>query len=183
MERTWKNAARAFFDERAASINAVPALTDLCFISGRDPRLWADEALLDDMADSIVEQAAAGPASAVLEVGCAAGFVARPLARRVGRYVGVDMSPAAVKVARRLGLPNAEFRTADGSRLPFADNSFDAAILYDVFTNFPQFADGIPIIKEMLRVVRPGGKVLIGSIPDVDQTAAIERCAREIGQA
>ena len=63
-------------------------------------------------------------------------------------------------------LANAFFRQANGERLPFEDGTFDAAFCYDVFTNFPSLDDGVPLIDEMLRTVRVGGKVLIGNIPD-----------------
>lgn len=163
---SWKPALAAFFDGRARSIKGPPSKEDLCFIAGRDPRLWRDQALFADMIDSIVAQAEIADAASVLEVGCAAGFIASGLAPRVRRYAGVDLAPAVLKVARQLGLPNADFKHAEGNRLPFRDNSFDAALCYDVYTNFPTFADGAGLIREMLRVVVPGGRVLVGSIPD-----------------
>lgn len=152
-------------------------MDDLCFIAGRDPRLWRDEALFADMIDSIVAQTDIVDDASVLEVGCAAGFIASGLAPRVRRYTGVDLARDVLKIARRLGLPNATFKHAEGGRLPFRDNSFDAAFCYDVYTNFPTFADGAGLIQEMLRVVVPGGRVLVGSIPDA---AAAELMAQRV---
>jgi ubiquinone/menaquinone biosynthesis C-methylase UbiE len=99
----------------------------------------------------------------------------------VGKYTGVDLSSAALAVARRLRLPNATFRVADGGRLPFAAGQFNGAFCYDVFTNFPDFETGAPIIAEMLRVVKPGSRVLIGSIPDAATKAAYEARTVEVG--
>lgn len=163
---SWQDKLQSFFDSRATAVQSRPNLDDLCYISGRDPRLWGDPELLDDLGSSIVEQLGARKDTVVLEVGCAAGFLAAVVAPRVGRYEGIDLAAAPLEVARRLGLANAHFRQADGAALPFADGTFDAVFCYDVFTNFPRFEDGIPLIETMLRVVKPGGRVLVGSIPD-----------------
>jgi ubiquinone/menaquinone biosynthesis C-methylase UbiE len=157
---------RAFFHERADEIAGVPTIEDLCFVSGREPRLWTDPEMRADLAASIVAGCGADQASNVLEVGCAAGYLAQLVAPRVGRYTGIDLADAPLRIARRLGLGNAIFRKADGAKLPFADGVFDAAFCYDVYTNFPRFEDGAGLIRDMLRVVKPGGRVLVGSIPD-----------------
>jgi SAM-dependent methyltransferase len=169
---SWRKSLRGFFDARAGAVKGVPSIQDLCFISARDPRLWSDPQIRADLAASIVSSSGLGLASKVLEVGCAAGFLAQLIAPHVGRYEGVDLAPASLRVARRLQLPNAHFRRAAGERLPYRDNDFDAAFCYDVYTNFPKFEDGAILITEMLRVVRPGGRVLIGSIPDVATESA-----------
>jgi ubiquinone/menaquinone biosynthesis C-methylase UbiE len=163
---TWKPSLRAFFDTRADEVSRTPSLRELCFVAGREPRLWSDRELYQDMIDSIIELCAVDRSSSVLEVGCAAGFLALGVAPRVGTYQGVDLSAGTIRVARRLGLANAKFSVGDGNSLRFGAGTFDAALCYDVFTNFPDFSFGAPLIREMFRVVRPGGKVLIGSIPD-----------------
>ncbi|MCO5092073.1 class I SAM-dependent methyltransferase [Bosea sp. (in: a-proteobacteria)] len=164
----WKSSLKAFFDERADGIGPAPTTEDLCFIAGRDPRLWADIALYEDLIESIVCHCALDGTSNAIEVGCASGFLARGIAPRVSRFHGVDHAPQTIEVARRLALPNAAFSVSEGSKLAFDNSSFDAAICYDVFTNFPTIDDGAPLIREMLRVVKPGGRVLVGSIPDSD---------------
>jgi SAM-dependent methyltransferase len=164
----WKESLRAFFHLRAEEIAGVPTVQDLCFISGREPRMWSDPRMRADLAASIVSGCGAEPTSKVLEVGCAAGFLAQLVAPHVGRYEGVDLAPAPLRTARRLGLANAVFRKADGERLPYPDSTFDAAFCYDVYTNFPKFKDGAGLIEEMLRVAKRGGRVLVGSIPDAD---------------
>jgi ubiquinone/menaquinone biosynthesis C-methylase UbiE len=177
----WKQALAAFFSERADQVDSAPTLRDLCYIAGRDPRLWTDHEIYHDLIASIVAALDVDFQSTVLEVGCASGFLARGIAPVVGAYTGIDVSQPALAVARRLHLPNATFRAADGSRLSVPDGAFDAALCYDVFTNFPTFAVGASIIREMLRVVKPGGRVLIGSIPDEATRDAYERRAAEVG--
>jgi SAM-dependent methyltransferase len=172
--KVWQESLQLFFAERGRAVTAAPSWADLCFIAGREPRLWREPGLYDDLIASILEQCAVGLGSSVLEVGCAAGFLARGVAPRVASYFGVDLAKPPLRVAARLGLRNARFRVGDGAGLGFSDSSFDAAFCYDVFTNFPQFTDGVPIIQEMLRVVRPGGRALVGSVPDSDTKEAFE---------
>lgn len=49
IEDGWRERLEAFFELRASSITERPTLEDLCYIAGRNPRLWADERLLDDL--------------------------------------------------------------------------------------------------------------------------------------
>jgi ubiquinone/menaquinone biosynthesis C-methylase UbiE len=116
--------------------------------------------------ESLREQLDLGPTHSLLEVGCAAGFLAKGLAAMCGRYTGVDLAPVAVESARRLAIGNAAFQVADATELPFADGSFDRVICHDVFTNFDSFELPRRILAEMARVVRPGGRMLVGSVPD-----------------
>ncbi len=162
----WKDELKAFFDQRGDVVSGAPTIDELCFIAGRDPRLWRDATLLADLKADILTRIGADSGSHVLEVGCAAGFLAHLIAPAVGAFVGIDLAEGAVGAARKLGLANATFEVADGEKLRFKDNSFDAAFCYDVFSNFPSFSNGAPLIAEMVRVVRPGGRVLVGSVPD-----------------
>jgi SAM-dependent methyltransferase len=168
-KNSWRPSLRAFFDTRAQVIAGAPSILDLCFISGREPRLWSDPEMRSDLTQSIVATCGLTKTSRLLEVGCAAGFLAQLIAPEVGAYVGVDLSRDSLRVAQRLGLPNATFEHADG-HLPFIDGGrhggFDAVLCYDVYTNFPTFEDGAGLIAEMLRVARRGAPVLVGSIPD-----------------
>lgn len=176
----WKPSLSAFFAERAEALGRSPSLAELCWVSGRDARLWGEPQRHAELVNSIIELTGSGPASKILEVGCAAGYIAKGLAPRVRRYTGVDLAAAALRAARRMGLANACFKQADGGNLPFAANSFDAAFCYDVFTNLPSFADGLPIIRDMIRVVRPGGQVLIGSVPDKALQLPFEAKVQEV---
>ena len=123
----WQESSKVFFDLRAAQIKELN-LSDLCYVSGREPRLWSDERLYGDMIDSILLQSRATKESSLLEVGCASGFLAWGLAPRVGKYLGLDVAARAINIAKKLHLAGAQFRVADGTRLQIADNSFDSAI-------------------------------------------------------
>jgi ubiquinone/menaquinone biosynthesis C-methylase UbiE len=181
MTMDWKEAAQRFFEDRAETVPGMPSLDELCFVSGRDPRLWRNAALYDDMIDSIVRQADLSGDTALLEVGCAAGFLARGLAGRVRRYVGVDMAEEPLRVAARLGLLRAEFRREEGGRLSFPSGSFDRAVSYDMITNIPGMEAVAAVVKEMIRVVKPGGRVMVGSIPDEASREAYQEVVKAVG--
>jgi hypothetical protein len=51
-----------------------------------------------------------------------------------------------------------------------------------VFTNFPDFAFVRPILREMVRVCRPGGKVMVGQVPDEEKREELQRLAQRIGE-
>lgn len=176
----WKESLHLFFSNRGRQASGIPTLADLCYVSGRDPRLWLDNELYDDLISSIADLCSVGFRSHILEVGCASGFLALGLSKRVAAYCGVDIAKPALQVARRMKLANATFRRANGTAIPVRDNMFDAAVCYDVVTNFPSAVHIMPILKEMLRVVKPGGKVLIGSIPDAEYREQYERRVAEV---
>lgn len=97
-------------------------------------------------------------AEALLEVGCGAGRDGLILVESGCDYTGVDLSSTAVQMCRDLGL-NALEATATG--LPFIDNVFDAAWSMSTLMHLP--GDGFDrAIRELRRVVRPGGVVEIG---------------------
>lgn len=108
----------------------------------------------------------AQPGDHVLDVGCGTGGAMRALARQVegiGRVVGIDNSTVmldeAEKRAAGLDLPLA-FRLGDGRRLPFADDSFDRCYSVGVFEIIEQPQT---VLAEMVRVLRPGGRLVIGA--------------------
>lgn len=178
----WKENLQAFFDERSEELVNPTSLEGLCYVSGRDPRLWAREDLYQDLVESLRDQAELGPECRLLEMGCASGFLAKGLAPLVKEYTGADLAASALEAAARLRLPNAHFRQADGCRLPFADGAFDRVIGYDVFTNFPNFEVARAVAIDMVRVAKPGGKVLIGSLADEEKKKEYEAAIHEVAE-
>ena len=108
---------------------------------------------------------ALGPGQVGLDVGTGTGDLAIALARVSSpdaRVVGVDFTPEMLEIGRaklvRLGLAGrVELRQGDGERLAFADGTFDACCSAFVVRNLADLPQGF---REMLRVVRPGGRVV-----------------------
>lgn len=101
----------------------------------------------------------AAPGRRILDVGCGLGDDAAALAGLVatgGTVVGVDGSQAMVEEARRRhgGVEGLSFEVADAANLPFDAASFDACRIDRVLQHI---ADPAPVVREMTRVLRPGG--------------------------
>jgi len=100
------------------------------------------------------------PDAGVLDVGCGTGAVSEALAKAgAGRIVGVDPSPGYIAhVSASVGrqFPHASFEVGDAMALRFPDDRFDAAVCGLVLNFVP---DAAAAVREMRRVVRPGGVV------------------------
>ena len=97
----------------------------------------------------------------VLDVGCGSGAVTADLAAATpGRVIGVDLDGRLVGSAAAAGH---EVARADGACLPFADGAFDVAACNLVLLWAPRPQ---AVVRELARVVRPGGTVLLSMEPD-----------------
>jgi SAM-dependent methyltransferase len=100
-------------------------------------------------------------------VGCGPGSITRGLAERVapGDVVGVDLSAETLEAARRdaaaRGLANLHYQEGSVYALPFPDASFDVAYAHQVLQHLREREAAV---REMLRVLRPGGLLAIRDI-------------------
>jgi demethylmenaquinone methyltransferase/2-methoxy-6-polyprenyl-1,4-benzoquinol methylase len=111
------------------------------------------------------ELASLAPGDRALDVATGTGDLALELARVVnpgGEVVGVDFSDRMLELARAKAQAQAaaevRFEAANALSLPFPDDSFDAATVGFGARNFSQLERGL---REMARVVRPGGRVVV----------------------
>jgi len=119
----------------------------------------------------------------VLDVACGAGHVAEEIAPCVRQVVGVDMTPALLRLgAARLadaGVTNVLLQEGDAAALPFVDGSFDLVVCRSALHHF---ADPAVQVAEMARVCRPGGRVAISDLtaPDPTVRTAFDELHRRI---
>ena len=91
----------------------------------------------------------------ILDVGCGTGANLELLAE-YGQAEGVDVSPEALAFCRQRGLERVHLGAAEG--LPYPDESFDLVTGLDVVEHLD---DDVAGLKEMRRVLRPGGRALV----------------------
>lgn len=101
----------------------------------------------------------------VLDIGCGPGYFARLLAEVVGSagsVVGVDAALEMVDYARRKSryLPNCSFQVGTAQALAFPDRGFDVVVSSLMLHHLPE-DDRLQSIREMKRVLRPGGRLLL----------------------
>jgi len=121
----------------------------------------------------------------LLDVGCGTGAAVRGAAGTVAVAVGADACPRMIERAQRLGagLPRAGFVVAAAERLPFADEVFTALLCTAVLRHV---SDRAAAVEELARVLRPGGRVVVGSfVPELDfaSTGSTRRGARRAAAA
>lgn len=100
------------------------------------------------------------PFDAVLDVGCGTGAVLALLHEKYPdrRYVGLDLTPEMIEVARTKVAPGMEFVVGDAESLPFDEASFDAVLCSNSFHHYPNPA---AFLAGALRVLRPGGRLIL----------------------
>ena len=126
-------------------------------------------ALFGQWAAPILDAGGVAAGDAALDVGCGTGVVARAAARRVGptgEVVGLDRNDGMLAVAGRFPQP-VTWRHGVAERLPFDDGRFDRvlcqfAVMY--------FDDQRQALREMDRVLRPGGTVAIATWTAVEDS-------------
>src|SRR3954471_4262384 len=114
--------------------------------------------------DALVERLEITKGLAVLDLGCGDGTTALPAARRGADVLGVDIARNLVEAgnrrAKEAGLTNLTFQEGDACDLSeLADESFDLVLSVFGAMFAPRPFD---VAKEMVRVARPGGRVVMG---------------------
>jgi SAM-dependent methyltransferase len=132
------------FTRQATVFSTAPAITD------------------EDALRMIVEAARPASVGRLLDVACGPGLVVCAFAPHVQEATGIDVTPAMLERARNLaadkGLANVGWRQGDVSALPYQDASF--TIVTTRFS-FHHFLDPVAVLREMVRVCAPGGRIVV----------------------
>ena len=100
-----------------------------------------------------------GSLGPICDMGCGPGQIARYLHRQGVGTLGVDLSPRMVAEAQRLN-PEIHFHQGDMLALPDADDSFGGIAAFYCIIHIPR-AQVVDALREMKRVLKPGGVLLI----------------------
>ncbi len=125
-----------------------------------------------DVLDRIL--AAIGPTESMtlLDVGCGPGILVAAAAAAVREVVAFDLTPKMLEKAQQrcheAGRHNVRFELGRAEALPFAAKSFDAVATRATLHHFP---DPQQVVREMARVVRPDGKLVLADIVSAEDTA------------
>jgi ubiquinone/menaquinone biosynthesis C-methylase UbiE len=113
----------------------------------------------------LVALAGVSASDRVLDVACGPGFLTLAFAEKCRGVVGVDATEELLGLARREAarrrIENATFVQGDATRLELGEGPFDLASCRAAFHHFPEPAR---VVREMIRVVKPGGKLLIADM-------------------
>ena len=145
--------AQQVFGQRAAFYTTSP--------------IHKDKAVLD----RVVELARPWPGAVALDVATGTGHTAFALAPHVRQVIATDITPEMLIEGRRMrdegGITNVEFRLADTHDLPFEDETFDIVTCRRAAHHF---TDIMLAMREMRRVLKPGGRLVVDdrSVPGDD---------------
>jgi ubiquinone/menaquinone biosynthesis C-methylase UbiE len=119
-----------------------------------------------DWAPDLIRAGGAGPGKKVLDAACGTGIVARKaagLVRPGGRIAALDANEGMLRVGKRCagqeGAAGIEWRHGDICRMPFSSGEFDTVLCHQGLQFFP---DKAAALREMRRVLAPGGRLAIG---------------------
>lgn len=121
------------------------------------------------------------PAAQVLDVACGPGLVALALAPHAAHVTGLDVTPAMLDKARDLqrvrNVANASWAPGRADALPFPDATFDAVVTR---WSFHHLQNPAAALAEMIRVCRPGGRVVVADVytTTAEQGAEYDRLER-----
>ncbi len=152
----------------AISVAIAGAVIGQC----RKPRWWLGRIILANMnarhanvTEWGLRHVSVGEGFTILDIGCGGGRTIATLAEKAthGKIHGIDYSPTSVAAARRYNARRIEagqvdIRHGTVSELPFADRTFDLVTAVETHYYWP---DPVADLKEVLRVLKPGGRVVV----------------------
>ncbi len=122
-----------------------------------DPVVFPLRALRNEVASMIDLR----PGARLLDVATGTGQQAFAFAGKAHEVVGIDLSEAMLRIARRKNrFPNVSFREADAAELPFENRSFDASCVSFALHEMPSSVRK-RVVREMARVTKSSGSIIV----------------------
>lgn len=130
----------------------------------------------EDSLKLILSAVAVSPDDEVLDVACGPGIVSCALAAVARQVTGVDLVPAMIEQARKrqakMQLANVHWRVGDAAHLEEPDNSFSLVVTR---YSFHHLVEPVAVLREMVRVCRPGGCVAVIDVtPEAEKMQAYD---------
>ena len=126
----------------------------------------AERRIIRDVTDKL----ALDSDDSLLEVGCGPGNILLPLSYQVARSAGIDNHAALERLAARCGTPmHIELHPGDFLSMELPELLFSKVLIYSVLQYVDSRASAIQFLRRALSLLRPGGRLLIGDLPNQDK--------------
>jgi SAM-dependent methyltransferase len=168
---------RSEYPGPALRMCGILALIGLLFLAVGAVMVWSSRVAKLGLRDRMLDSLALRGDERVLDVGCGRGLLAIGAAKRLktGKVVGIDVwnpfdlsgnsSEAAKANAKIEGVADkVRIETGDAQKLVYPDNHYDVVISSLVLHNIPEQDGRAQAVREMIRVLKPGGKLAIFDI-------------------
>jgi len=177
---------RSYFDALAEASESDAVAVGYTTADGND------DIIFDPLASEIRELLRLTPSCELLDIGCGTGALLQRLAPFASQATGLDLSSVAIDRCRQKGLSAVEY---DGGALPFPAESYDRVLMFSMLINYPWQKEASEMILDALRLLRPGGYLLVGNVPRADprfepsqweepfRARILQRLRRTLGQA
>ena len=184
---------RNLYPGPAARILLVLGGIGAIFLAIGGVMVWSSRVAKLQLRERLIDSLALQPDDKVLDVGCGRGLMVIGAAKRLksGKANGIDVwnaqvlsgnSPEAAKENAKLeGVSDrVRIENCDARKLPYPDNHYDVVMSSLAIHNLPEADERDQAIREMWRVLKPGGRLLIF---DILHTGAYAQVLREAGAA
>jgi arsenite methyltransferase len=177
---------RSEYPGPAARMCGVLALIGLIFLSVGAVMVWSSRVAKLRLRDQMLDSLALRGDERVLDVGCGRGLLAIGAAKRLknGKVIGIDVwnpfdlsgnTPDAAKANVKLeGVADkVRIENGDAQKLVYPDNHYDVVVSSLALHNIPEHAARAQAVREMVRVLKPGGKLAIFDLFRTGEYAAV----------
>jgi len=131
----------------------------------------------DILINSLVEGLSPQREDVFIELGCGGGWIASALTPYFKESYGLDFSMEMLRAAVKRF--HGKLVNADIAKLPVCDDSFDCVLSYYVFMNFTDDQYVRRSFSEIVRILKKGGRALIGQLPDNDGSQSYEQAKEQ----